>query len=201
MPRVVLDISISLDGYVAGAGDAVGNGLGDGGERVHDWVFAKRTAADAEVLERSWARTGAVVAGRRLFEIVDAPGGWSDEVGFGAYLAEGEEHPPVVVVAGAEPTHVRLADRFSFVTTGVADAVATAQRLAGERDVTVMGGAATIRSCLAEGIGDELTLHVAAVLLGEGRALFPRGSSVRRELTPSMVVATPAATHLTYTLT
>lgn len=197
MPRVVLDITTSLDGFVTGPDPGPGAGLGVGGEALHDWALGGRTAADAELMDRSFARTGAVVMGRRTFDIVDAPGVWSDEMGFGADL-RGRPHPPVVVLTHTEPAHVRMAERFHIETGGLEAAIARARGLAGDRDVTVMGGAETVRACLAAGIGDELTLHIAPLLLGAGTPLF--GADVRGALTPEAVVSTPGATHVTYAI-
>lgn len=81
MTLVVLDISMSLDGFVTGPGVDVDHGLGIGGEPIHEWALEGKTPADREVLERASARSGAVVMGRRTFDLVDGPQGWSEEMG------------------------------------------------------------------------------------------------------------------------
>ena len=201
MARIVADISVSLDGYVTGPNPGIDNGLGDGGEALHTWAFSddpddRRLVADATT------RSGAVVLGRRLFDIVDAPGGWNDEVGYGA----GEVgKPPFVVVTSVPPESVRLTDLdWTFVTTGLSDAVTAARERAeaasqdsGEDlDVVLMGGGATIGSALATGLLDVLALHLAPVVLGPGTAVFTGG--VPRTLVPRSVISTSTATHLTY---
>lgn len=197
MTRIVADITISLDGYVTGPGAGPENGLGTGGEPLHRWAFSD-DPVDRRILREGTARSGAVVMGRRLFDVVDGPGGWDDEVGYGAAEAA---TPPFVVVTSSVPAEVRLARLdWTFVTTGLAAAVAVAQERAGERgddlDVVVMGGGATIGSALAAGLLDELSLHVAPLVLGAGTPLFagvPRLELVQRSVTP-----TSTAAHIIY---
>jgi dihydrofolate reductase len=129
--------------------------------------------------------------GRHLFDIVDGPHGWNDDVGYGADLAA---TPPVLVVTRRPPETVRLADRFTFVVDGVRSAINTARAMAEERDVVVMGGAQVIRGALA---ADELRLHLSPVLLGGGTPLFDAGVSPRT-LRQIHVRVSPHATHLTY---
>src|SRR5215210_1296659 len=170
MTRVIADISVSLDGFVTGPNPGPDNGLGVGGEALHTWAFSD-DPDDRRVLREATARSGAVVLGRRLFDIVDGPQGWNDESGYGA----GEVGKPAfVVVTGSPPESVRLTDLdWTFVTTGLADAVSVARERAerassgrGEDlDVVLMGGGATIGSALAAGLVDVLTLHLAPVVL------------------------------------
>ena len=124
MTTVVADISVSLDGFVTGPDAGPDNGLGTGGEPLHTWVLASDDPVDAEVLARSTERSGAVVMGRNLFDVIDAPSGWNDEMGYGAGLAA---TPPFFVVTHAPPANVRLGLRFTFVTGGVAAAVEQAR--------------------------------------------------------------------------
>jgi dihydrofolate reductase len=125
MTRIIGDISISVDGFVTGPGPE--NGLGLGGEALHTWAFSD-DPDDRRVLREATARSGAVVLGRRLFDLVDGPKGWNDDVGYGA----GEVGKPAfVVVTSSPPESVRLAGLdWTFVTTGLPDAVATARELA-----------------------------------------------------------------------
>ena len=201
MPRVVADISMSLDGHVTGPNPGPDNGLGDGGEALHAWAFSD-DPDDQRLLSLATARSGAVVMGRTLFDIVDGPDGWNDETGYGA----GEVGtPPFVVLTSAAPESVRLTDLdWTFVTTGLADAVAAAQELASGRssgrgedlDVVLMGGGALIGSALAAGLVDVLSLHLAPVVLGGGTPLFATGTP--RALRLADAVTTSTATHLTY---
>lgn len=196
MSRVVVDISMSLDGYVTGPNVGIDNGLGDGGMELHEWVFNGNTE-DRAVLDAAFEATGAVIQGRNLFDVIDAPGGWSDEMGYGA-KPTGEVNPPVFVVTHSVPAKTRLGDRFHFVTDGVASAVEQALAVAEGKDVVVMGGGQVCYEVLAAGLADVLRLHVATVVLGAGTRLFPvqASESVQLELADS--VSTPAAQHLTY---
>jgi dihydrofolate reductase len=201
MTRTIADISVSLDGFVTGPDAGPDNGLGTGGEALHSWAFSD-DPDDRRVLREATVRSGAVVLGRRLFDVVDGPDGWNDDVGYGAGEAG---RPAFVVVTGSPPESVRLADLdWTFATTGLADAVAAARSRAeaastqrgAELDVVLMGGGATIGSALDAGLVDVLTLHLAPVVLGAGTPLFTGG--VPRTLVQRRVVPTSTATHLTY---
>ncbi|ROP47612.1 hypothetical protein EDD94_7308 [Streptomyces sp. PanSC9] len=147
MTRVIADISVSLDGFVTGPGPGPRHGLGSGGEALHTWAFSD-DPDDRRVLREGTARSGAVVLGRRLFDLVDGPAGWDDTTGYGA----GEVgRPAFVVVTSAPPESVRLTDLdWTFVTTGLPDAVAAARERAEAAspesgdglDVVLMGGGA-----------------------------------------------------------
>ena len=195
MSQVVVDISVSLDGYVTGPNAGIGNGLGDGGEALHDWVF-HGTDADRAVLDAAFDASGAVVQGRNLFDVIDAPDGWSDEMGYGA-KPTGEVNPPVFVVTHTPPASPRLGDRFRFVGT-VEDAVEQARAVAEGKDVVVMGGGQVCHEVLASGLADVLRLHVATVVLGDGTRLFPATAAPAVGLELGESVSTPAAQHLTY---
>jgi dihydrofolate reductase len=195
MTQVVIDISVSLDGYITGPNAGVDNGLGDGGMALHDWVFHGNDA-DKAILDSAFEATGAVIQGRNLFDVIDAPGGWSDEMGYGA-KPTGEVNPPIFVVTHSAPDRPRLGDRFRFVDTPE-DAVEQARAVAGGKDVVVMGGGQICHEILVAGLADVLRLHVATVVLGDGDRLFPAvaAPAVGLELVES--VSTPAAQHLTY---
>jgi dihydrofolate reductase len=196
MPQVVVDISVSLDGYVTGPNVSLTNGLGDGGEALHEWVF-HGTAEDRDVLDEAFEATGAVIQGRNLFDIIDGPGGWNDEMGYGA-KPTGEVNPPIFVVTHSAPAQTRLGDRFRFVTDGVESAVAQAREAAGDKDVFVMGGGQICHEVLAAGLADIVQLHVAPVVLGDGTRLFPADAAPTYSLDLVRSISTPAAQHLTY---
>jgi dihydrofolate reductase len=196
MTQVVVDISVSLDGYVTGPNVGLDNGLGDGGEALHTWVF-DGNAEDRAVLDEAFEATGAVIQGRILFDIIDGPQGWNDEMGYGA-KPTGEVNPPIFVVTHSAPEQTRLGDRFRFVTDGVESAVAQAKAAAGDKDVFVMGGGQICHQVLAAGLADVLRLHVAPVVLGDGTRLFPAGAAPTYSLDLVETVSTPAAQHLTY---
>ncbi|QNE35695.1 dihydrofolate reductase family protein [Leifsonia shinshuensis] len=201
MTKVVADITISLDGFVTGPDAAPGNGLGTGGEPLHRWVFSD-DPDDKRILAAATERSGAVVMGRNLFDVIDAPDGWSDELGYGATEVG---KPPFVVVTSAAPSSVRLTGLdWTFVTTGLPDAVAAARSLAeaasasrgADLDAVLMGGGALIGSALAAGLVDTLVLHLSPIILGAGTPLFT--GSAPRQLVQREVVATTTATHVTY---
>lgn len=194
MTRVVADISMSLDGFVTGPDPDAQHGLGHGGEPLHTWVFSGNDV-DAEVLREAMESSGAVVMGRRLFDTVDGPQGWSDDMGYGAGLAA---TPPFFVVTHAAPEHVRLGLRFTFVTEGLDAAIAQARGAAGDKNVFVMGGADVVRQVVDVGLADELRIHLAPIILGAGTPLF--AGALRRQLVQRSVRVSPDATHLVYDL-
>ncbi|MEU0436137.1 dihydrofolate reductase family protein [Streptomyces sp. NPDC006290] len=201
MTRIIADISVSLDGFVTGPDPGPDNGLGTGGEALHTWAFSD-DPDDGRVLREGTARSGAVVLGRRLFDLVDGPNGWDDRSGYGA----GEVGKPAfVVVTSSPPKSVRLTGLdWTFVTTGLPDAVTAARERAEaasspsgtDLDVVLMGGGATIGSALDAGLVDMLSLHLAPVMLGAGTPLFTGGPP--RTLVQRSVTSTSTATHLTY---
>ncbi|MGW1529174.1 dihydrofolate reductase family protein [Streptomyces sp. NPDC002159] len=201
MTRIIADISVSLDGFVTGPDPGPHSGLGSGGEALHTWAFSD-DPDDRRVLREATARSGAVVLGRRLFDLVDGPNGWDDMTGYGAREVG---KPAFIVVTTSPPESVRLIDLdWTFVTTGLPDAIATARRRAAaassdsgkEFDVVLMGGGATVGSAVDAGLVDGLTLHLAPVVLGGGTPLFTGGT--RRTLVQRSVTSTSTATHLTY---
>jgi dihydrofolate reductase len=169
MTKVIAGITTSVDGYVAGPDDGPGKGLGEGGERLHYWVFGGPWTYDAEPtggpsgedaawLEEAMSGLGAIVGGRYTYEAAEH---WGDENPFGVpffiVTHRPEEQPP--------------GDAFTFVD-GLEEAVARAKETAGDRNVHVMGGADVIRQALEAGLVDELTIVVAPVILGGGKRLF-----------------------------
>ncbi|MBB2941426.1 dihydrofolate reductase [Actinoplanes lutulentus] len=192
MARVVADITISLDGFVTGPKPGPGAGLGEGGEPLHHWAM-RPDPVDADILDQAVAATGAVIMGRRLFDVVDGPHGWNEDRGYGAGH---NTEPPVLVVTSTPPDRVRLTDRFTFVIDGLSGAIAKGAALAGDRDVVIMGGGETIRSALDAGLVHELRLHIAPVLLGNGTPLFDGLSS--RRLHQVHARGSGQAIHVTY---
>jgi dihydrofolate reductase len=146
MTTVIADITMSLDGYVTGTGADAEHGLGDAAE-IHTWVSAK-DEIDTEILEQATAATGAVVMGRRLFDVIDGPYGWSEDMGYGA---EQVGAPPFFVVTHSPPPAVRLEHelgmRFTFVS-GVAEAIAKACDETTKGHVVIMGGGDVIAQAI-----------------------------------------------------
>lgn len=208
MNRVVLDISTSLDGFVTGPDPGPHSGLGDGGAGLHEWALGDtRTEADVDVLDRSVRETGAVLMGRRTFDIVDGPEGWDESIGYGADRggrtgAQELGRPPVIVVTHSPPERVRLASVFTFVTDGIDSALRRAAEAAGDGNVMIMGGGSLARQYVAAGHVDEIRLHLAPLLLGDGTPLFEHGHALAETgpvtLEQYGALVTTAATHLTF---
>jgi dihydrofolate reductase len=169
MAKVVSGITTSVDGYITGPNDGPGKGLGEGGERLHYWVFGgpwtydeeptgEPTGEDAAWLAEVSSRLGAVVCGRGTYEAAEH---WGDKNPWGL---------PFFIVTH-RPEEEPESGEFTFVA-GVEDAVERARAAAGDKDVQVMGGADVIRQALDAGIVDELTIIIAPVVLGGGKQLF-----------------------------
>jgi dihydrofolate reductase len=186
MAKVIADITMSLDGYVTGPGADARHGLGDAPE-LHAWV-SEQDAVDAEILEGATASSGAVVMGRRLFDTVDGPDGWSEDMGYGAQQAG---TPPFFVVTHAPPTDVRLERELGMRFTFASDlerAITQARAAATQGDVVIMGGGDIIGQALERGLVDEFRIHLAPLVLGGGTPLFRAGTRQRyrqREVRPS----------------
>jgi dihydrofolate reductase len=194
MTKVIADISVSIDGFVTGPDVDLEHGLGHGGEPLHKWVF-DGNEANARVVREAYDESGAVIMGRRLFDIIDGPHGWSDEMGYGA---EHAGRPPFFVVTHVAPETVRLDLDFTFVTGGIVSAVERARAAAGAKNVIIMGGADVIRQGIDAELVDELRVHLSPIILGAGTPLFDR--NVRREVTQIEVRSSETAVHITYGL-
>jgi dihydrofolate reductase len=200
MTKVVADISMSLDGYVTGPGADLAHGLGIGGEPIHAWVFGN-DPVDAAVLTAQLDATGAVVMGRRLFDVVDGPHGWDDSVGYGAAKDQAASGPPIVVVTHNPPSAWRLGPRFSFAPS-LPEAVAAARAAAGDGDVVVMGGGDVINQAVAGGLVDILRIHLSPIIMGGGSPLFqPNANAEPLSLRQVDVQVSAFATHITYEVT
>jgi dihydrofolate reductase len=204
---VTCQISISLDGFVAGPNQSLENPIGEGGMRLHDWVFATASwrrqqgqeggveGADSEVADEVFQGVGAYIMGRKMFG--GGPGSWDAEWK-GWWGDEPPYHAPVFVLTHhpRPPLAMLGGTMFTFVTEGIASALEQARAAAGDHDVTIAGGASTIRQYLAAGSLDELYLHVVPVVLGAGeRLLDDIGDPI---LEPVKVVASPTVTHIKY---
>ena len=194
MTKVAAAITISLDGYITGPNDGPGRGLGDGGERLHYWVFGgpwsyeeeprgEPTGADKEYLDEAMARAGAVVIGRNMYEAAEA---WGGRNPFGV---------PLFVVTH-RPEDAPGDGEFTFVD-GLDEAIARARQAAGGKDVGIGGGADVIRQALRAGQLQELSISIAPVILGDGKRLF-EGFDETLNLEQVRVLHSPFATHITY---
>jgi dihydrofolate reductase len=191
----VLYMSVSLDGFIAGPNEGPGNGLGDGGERLHEWVLPGHDAGPKDISDLGgvngrvvdeFMATGAVVAGRGTFE---PAGGWGGDHHDGVPIWVFSRHEPGIDISGWP-----LVTYVDDVTTAMTEA----KRAAGEKAVLVHG-AATAQLALAAGVLDELELHVVPVLLGQGRRLFDNLSPEHIELERTRVLeGEGGVTHMHY---
>ena len=185
MASLTLDISISLDGFVAGPNQTLEQPLGEGGERLHEWVVALaswrephgmsggETNIDDEVVEESRRNVGATVMGRRMFSGGEGP--WDDDPNADAWWGDDPpfRHPVFVLTHHArEPVTKQGGTTFTFVTDGIEAALEQARAAAGDKDVLVGGGGSVAQQYLKAGLLDQLQLHVVPVLLGDGVRLF-----------------------------
>jgi len=211
MPRFFLDISMSLDGYVAGPDPTLEEPLGTGGERLHDWVLrlaswrethgldGGETGPDDELARASWDRIGASVMGRRMFS--GGAGAWEDDPNADAWWGDNPPfHHAVFVLTHheREPVVKEGGTTFHFVTDGIESALEQARAAAGDKDVGLGGGASVVQQYLRAGLLDELHIHVAPVLLGGGASLFGDLGADAPGLKLTKVVESPFVTHLSY---
>jgi dihydrofolate reductase len=207
MPSVTSQLSISLDGYLAGPNQSLDHPLGEGGERLHRWMVATDTwqaqhgheggerTADSEVAEQAMQGIGAFIMGRNMFS--SGRGAW-DESWRGWWGEDPPFHAPVFVLThhAREPLEMEGGTTFHFVTDGIEAALEQARAAAGEQDVSIAGGANAVQQYLRAGLLDQLHLHIAPVLLGSGERLLENVGDPKLE--PVQVVGTPAATHILY---
>jgi len=200
MSKVFVELSMSLDGFVAGPNDGPENGLGDGGQRLFQWYYSGDTAfplpgtdmvfqisrASADLLREEWATIGAMVAGRRMFDIAHAWGG--NPPGGGPCFIMTHNPPQEWVYKGSP---------FSFVTDGIESAIRQAKQAAGDKNVSV-SSANIMQQSLRAGLLDEIHLDLAPVLLGGGVRLFDNLGTVPVELEIMRVVEGVGVTHLKY---
>lgn len=199
MAKVFVDITTSLDGFIAGPNDGPEQPLGAGGELLHEWVYGLaswrephglaggQVNRDSEILEEALESTGAIVLGRRMF---DNARGWGDNPPFGK--------PVFVLTHEAREKLTKGGTRFTFVTEGIESALEQAKEAAGDKDVSIGGGANTAQQYLKAGLLDEIQIHVAPLLLRGGIRLFDNLSPERVELEGTRVVESPEVTHLKF---
>jgi dihydrofolate reductase len=211
MSKVTMEISMSLDGYVAGPNQTLEQPLGEGGERLHEWLvglksFRERHGldggadnADSRMVAETVAATGAVLMGRRMFSGGSGP--WEEDPNADGWWGEDPPfHVPVFVLTHhARETVVKEGGTtFTFVTDGIESALEQARAAAGDRNVAIAGGADVVRQCLEAGHLDELLIHLAPVLLGGGVRLFDGESPTAVGLEQTRAAESPGVTHLTY---
>jgi dihydrofolate reductase len=211
MTRLRCDISTSLDGFVAGPNPSLEDPLGEGGERLHEWVFplaswrrphgleGGETNASSAVVDESLAATGAVVMGRRMFSGGEGP--WENDPNADGWWGDNPPfHVPVFVLTHhpRETVAKQGGTSYTFVTDGIDAALAQAREAAGDRDVFIGGGASVVQQYLRAGLLDELQINLAPLLLGGGTRLLDGVGPDDAKLERTRVVDAPAVTHLRY---
>ena len=186
MGSVIYDKSMSLDGYIAGANMRVEAGLGDDGERLHDWAF--KDPAGMELIQREVGNLGAVICGRRTYDMSIPHWGNSGPTG--------DARVPVFVLSHGVPDDVPEGGVYTFVDD-LETTLARARETAGDKNISVMG-ADTGRQFIDAGVIDEISVHVVPVLFGSGTPMF--GPGVDEHVTLEFVGSSesPHAAHLRY---
>jgi dihydrofolate reductase len=189
MGKVVINMSMSLDGFITEPNEGAGNPLGDDPGRLHDWMFDAKTETDAAILDEIYASTGAVLIGKRMFDVGFKP--WGDPPPFGM---------PVFVVTheARDPLPMQGGTTYTFVSDGIESGLAQARAAAGDKNVGIWGGANIVRQYLKAGLLDEMQIHLIPVLLGNGVRLFEDLGPERIELRRISSIETPSATHFRF---
>lgn len=213
MSRLRFQISVSLDGFVAGPNPSEEHPLGEGGEQLHEWVVklaawrgphgreGGETNASSAVFEEALDNVGATIMGRKMFG--GGPGPWGEDPWEGWWGDDPPFRTPVFVLTHheREPLAKDGGTTFTFVTDGIESALAQAKDAARGKDVSLGGGADVAQQYLAAGLIDELQLNVVPVLLGEGTRLFDDLSASDLGLEQVQVVEAPGVAHLKYRVT
>src|ERR671919_494571 len=164
MGKVTSEISMSLDGFITDPSASVGTPLeGNDPGRLHDWRFDSKTGTDAAIVEEIYQSTGAVVMGKRFFDVGFEPGGDPPPFGMPVFVVTHEEREPLPMQGGTT---------YTFVTDGIEAALGLARAAAGDENVGIWGGANIVREYLKAGLLDEMQIHLIPILLGDGIRLF-----------------------------
>ncbi len=189
MSKVTSNMSMSLDGFSAGPNVSLASPLGDGGERLHDWMFGDVADSSRKVVDESFETAGAIVMGRRMFEVGKPH--WDRDTFF--------RLPVFVLTHRARDTLAEeRGSTFTFLTDGVVNALAHAKAAAGDNDVVVEGGPRTVQGFIRAGLLDELQINLVPVLLRSGIRLFNRGEEPVGLERVRVVESSDGVTHLTF---
>jgi dihydrofolate reductase len=179
MGKVIYDVSMSLDGFISGANVRPEAGLGDGGERLHEWGFNSADPRNREIVE-SWASTGTIIVGRTTYDLSIPYWGVDGRMG--------DARVPTVVVSHSVPQDIPDGSVYSFVNE-VEAALENAKKAAGEKDISITG-ANVAQQFLRRGLIDEVSIHLVPVLFGSGTPLFGDLDSKHISLEPVEVIET-----------
>jgi dihydrofolate reductase len=200
MSRTNLSMSMSADGYVAGPGQSADEPLGLGGKAVHDWHLgpAKDHPVNTQVVADMMAGMGATIMGRNMFGPVR--GEWADSRWNGWWGDEPPYHCPVFVLThyARDPIEMAGGTTFHFVTTGIESAYAQARSVAGDRPISIAGGASCGRQAIQAGLVDEIDLQISPVILGSGERLLDGFAPGQPRLELVRVLEAPGVVHLRY---
>jgi dihydrofolate reductase len=212
MAKLTFDITMSLDGFIAAPNASLEHPLGEGGERLHEWAFAAESwreqhgmsggdaNEDSEILEEATKAMGAVIMGRKMFSGGEGP--WEDDPNAAGWWGDDPPfHVPVFVLThhARETKPMEGGTTFTFVTNGIEAALEQAQEVAGEKNVAIAGGASVVQQYLGAGLLDEMQIHVAPLLLGDGVRLFENHVGAQQpEVEATRVIRSPLVTHLRY---
>jgi len=210
MSKLRFNITMSLDGFVAGPDQSEQNPLGVGGERLHEWIVPLRAFrethgeeggevnASTPVVEGYFENVGATVMGRNMFG--GGPGPWGDNQWTGWWGDNPPFHHPVFVLThhAREPLELQGGTTFHFVTDGIESALAQAKEAADGKDVSLGGGATAAQQYLAAGLVDEMLISIVPMVLGAGARLFDNLDDAQIELEQVSAVEAPGVTHIRY---
>ena len=188
MGKVIYDISMSLDGFITAANVRPEAGLGDDGERLHDWAFNSADPRNRELLAKG-ASLGAIISGRHNYDL--AVPYWN------ADGPTGDARVPTIVVSHSVPQDIPHGGVYSFAD-GIEAALEKAQEAAGDKEVAIMGGANIAAQFVKLGLVDEISIHLVPVLFGSGIRLFEHLGSEHLQLETMEVTQTKEAIHLRF---
>ena len=186
MSTVFAEITMSLDGYVAGEGITIQQPMGYGGIRLHEWIFDKKTPADIKLVEEYMNESGAFILGNRTYSTA-IPDAWGNRSPFPV---------PAFVVCHQKPSHA--VEGFIYSTSSLEETLADARRIANGKKVCIMGGASIIQQYLQAGLVEEINIHIAPLLLRRGVRLFGNPGKDPRRLEQLRLIETPGAIHIKY---
>lgn len=188
MANVIAEISMSLDGFIAGPNVSADNPMGNHGERLHDWMFAGKSSAETEAyaLEK-FIPMGAGIMGRTMLDLGIGPWGENPVFHMPIFVLSHEAHEPIAMQGGTT---------YYFIKDGIESALKQAEEAAAGQDITVLGGADVIQQFLRAGLLDGLDLHLVPILLGSGTRLFDNLGALSLEKSAAMDA--PGVTHLQY---
>jgi dihydrofolate reductase len=212
MTKLRFNITMSLDGYIAGPNQSITHPLGEGGEQLHEWAFAVRafrerhgmeggaTGPDDDIAKEYFQNVGATIMGRHMFGGGDGP--WSDNPWNGWWGEDPPFHMPVFVLThhAREPLEMEGGTTFHFVTGGIHTALQRAKDAARGKDITLGGGANVAQQYLKAGLIDEMEIHLVPLLLGDGVRLFENAGGQQVGYECIRIINSPTVTHYKYCL-